>query len=289
MNSLIKRFDSNETAFSYFRFCFYLITLWIFSRNMGFFSDWSLIDPVFWEPVSFFKFFSYDDFSFISMHTVRFIFLGSMLACAFGFGFRFFSVLAFLSFTFAAGFQCNFGKIHHSNHMTAVLLGLLCFVPAGALSLDRLIFKKRAPASNLPIWSWIFFTLTMYMCLVYFNAGFSKLREAGWAWTENEAMATIILTRPTVTPLGIWVAQSDWIPGLLAKFSLLLEFLAPTALLLKARSRALYGFMLFMLHQGTYWILGAHGAFFAYQVCFLAWLPWTEISRFLRFKRSEPV
>lgn len=270
--------DYSSTSFSYFRFFFYFTNLIYFTLYNNIFSDWRVVDPNFWEPISFFYVFSYTALISIDPNVLRWIFIVSMALCMFGLFFRFSSVIAFFIFLFAAGFPCNFGKIHHSNHMTAVLLGLLCFVPSGRVSLDTL-FKKNPVRSfdEDTAWRWFFFTAIAYMSIVYGFAGAQKLRNTGLNWFSNESMATIILTRPTVTAFGLWVASSDWLCGCLAKFALVLELMAPLALFLKNPWRFFYGFLLFMLHQGMYWTLGDHGAFFPYQICFLAWLPWPQI------------
>lgn len=278
MKKLIDSYYSDAVSFSYFRFIFYSVTLYFYTFKNNIFSSWVPVDSGFWQPISFFKYFSYSFVMSVNPNVLYWAFVVSMIFSAVGLLFRFSSLVSFLIFLFAAGLPCNFGKIHHSNHMTAILLGLLCLVPVGKVSID-FCFKNSTSKTKVDeeIWSWFFFTVMAYMALVYGSAGLQKLRNTGWSWASNESMAAIILTRPTVTPFGVWVAQSDWLGGVLAKYALLLEFFAPLALLLKNPKRAFYGFLLFMLHQGMYWTLGDHGAFFPYQICFLAWLPWQSI------------
>lgn len=165
--------------------------------------------------------------------------------------------------------------------MPAVLLGLMCFVSAGRYSVDRMIQNKKhlSEPDFMNESSWLFFTVVMYMCLVYMNAGLQKLWIGGLGWMSNESMATIILTRPTVTELGKWIAGSDFLPSILATFAVFLELLTPVSLFFGWRGRMIYGFFLFGLHQGMYMTLGAHSAFFPYQICFLAWLPWSQINK----------
>lgn len=278
MKKLIDSYSYDAASFSYFRLIFYSANMYFYTVPNNLFWGWSSVGSSFWEPISFFKFFSHSFVMSVNPDVLFWMFVVSMLFSAIGFLFRFSSVLSFIIFIFAAGLPCNFGKIHHSNHMTAILLGLLCLVPAGKVSID-FFFKKSASNTkeNEEIWAWFFFTVTAYMALVYGSAGLQKLRNTGWSWTSNESMTAIILTRPTVTAFGIWVAQSDWFPGVLAKYALLIEFFAPLAIFLKNPSRVFYGFLLYMLHQGMYWTLGDHAAFFGYQICFLAWLPWPAI------------
>ncbi len=278
MKKLIDSYSTDYVSFSYFRFIFYSVTLYFYLFINNIFSNWGPVDSNFWQPISFFKYFSYSFVISANPHVLYWIFTVSMSFCAVGLFFRFSSVVSFLVFLFAAGLPCNFGKIHHSNHMTAVLLGLLCLVPVGKASVDSFFQNSNSDDNeNEKIWAWFFFTVTAYMALVYGSAGLQKLRNTGWSWTSNESMVAIILTRPTVTPFGVWVAQSDWLGGILAKYALLLEFFAPLAIFLKNPKRVFYGFLLFMLHQGMYWTLGDHGAFFPYQICFLAWVPWSRI------------
>lgn len=275
-------FRYDEKDFSLFRISFYFAIVFFYIQiNPGFFSDWRHVDKVFWSPISFFVFIDYSVVPYINMLWVKQVFLISAILCILGFGYRFFSILAFICFIYAAGLQCNFGKIHHSNHMPAVLLGLMCFVSAGRYSIDRIIQNRKhlSEPGFMNESSWLFFTVVMYMSLVYMNAGLQKLWIGGLGWMSNDSMATIILTRPTVTELGTWVAGSDFLPGILAKFAVFLELLAPVSLFLGWRGRMIYGFFLFSLHQGMYMTLGAHAAFFPYQICFLAWLPWPQINK----------
>lgn len=281
MKKWLLNYNYDSVSFSFFRITIYSAFLYFYGHfNLSLFNSWEGIDPAFWQPISFFQLLPYSDWSCVNHSYLYPIFILTSVCCILGFQFRFFSLVTFSVFAFSAGFPCNFGKVHHSNHMPAVLLGLMCFVPAGYYSIDA-YFKKEKKEASPEIWAWIFFTIMFYMCLVYFNAGVQKLRTGGLAWIENESLATIILTRPTVTPLGEWVAQSDWLPGLLAKLGLLIELCAPMALFLKNPLRFLYGLSLFMLHQGNYMLLGDHGAFFPYQICFLAWVPWKEVTQFL--------
>lgn len=278
MKKLIDSYSSDAVSFSYFRFLFYSVTLYFFVFINNIFSNWGTVDNIFWQPISFFRFFPRSLVLSANPNILYWAFIVSMLFSAIGLFFRFSSVISFLVFLFAAGLPCNFGKIHHANHMTAILLGLLCLVPVGRASVDFFLMKSPSKSSEQEqIWAWFFFTVTAYMALVYGSAGLQKLKNTGFSWASNESLVAIILTRPTVTPFGLWVAQSDWLAGVFGKYALLLEFFAPIAILLKNPVRLFIGFLLFMLHQGMYWTLGDHGAFFPYQICFLAWVPWQSV------------
>jgi hypothetical protein len=202
--------------------------------------------------------------------------LVSMAACCLGAGFRVAGWAACLSFLYLTGLPLNFGKVHHSNHMPAVILLLFaCVGVAGAFSVDGWVARWRrhlVPRTGRA-YGWFFATALLYMCLVYMNSGLQKWWVSGPAWGGTENMATIILSRPTVTSWGRWVAASDWLPGFLAWGTLLLQPLAPLALFSRG---AWWAFIpsLFLLHVGTYALLGAHGAFVPYNVCFLVLLPW---------------
>lgn len=283
MKKLINSYACDAVSFSYFRLLFYSITLYFFTTKNNIFVGWGGVNGNFWQPISFFKYFSYSFVMSASPTVLYWTFVVFMCFSAVGLFFRFSSVVSFFVFLFAAGLPCNFGKIHHSNHMTAILLGLLCFVPAGKISIDHYINNTDSKTkTHEEIWAWFFFTAIAYMALVYGSAGLQKFRNTGWSWASNDSMAAIILTRPTVTSFGIWVAQSDWLCGVFGKYALLLEFFAPLAIFLKNPKRVFYGFLLFMLHQGMYWTLGDHGAFFPYQFCFLAWVPWQRLHFQLR-------
>lgn len=240
-------------------------------------SGWETMDgSAFWQPRSFFALLPSSFWLSFNPGWMYYLWIVSMVAAGLGLLFRYSSWIAFLSFLYLTGLPINFGKIHHSNHMPVVILGIFaCTGLAGAFSFDELWARSRGRAfiQASRAYGWFFATVLFYMCLTYMNAGLNKWWIGGAEWGDNESMATIILTRPTVTEWGRWVASSNWIPGLLAWATLLIQPLAPLALF----SRWAYWILipsLFMIHVGTYALLGAHGAFVPYNLCFLVLLPW---------------
>ncbi len=229
----------------------------------------------FWDPQSFFVAFSRETWLAVGPDRVYIVWVLAMVACAVGFAFRFSSWLAFLTFLYLTGLPINFGKIHHSNHMPVVLLGLLaCVGSAGSWSIDAGVARWRnSKAPPNEIYGWFFRTFLIYVGLVYLNAGIQKCWIGGWGWLDNENMATILLTRPTITPLGRWVAGSSWLPAVLAGVTVVIETCGPLIIFSRTARWVLIP-SLFFMHVGTHLMMGAHGAFTAYNLSFIALIPW---------------
>lgn len=247
----------DREAFALFRFSFYMSLLFFYTFVNGFdYSSW--LDPtfkVFFEPISFFKALRFEDFLWIKSVRIGLIWRISLVLAAFGILFPLTSLLSFLGMLIMAGVSLNFGKIHHVNHMPIVILGLLVF--------------------SFHSGKWVLRTSQLYMCLVYFASGFQKLRHAGLEWIFSDNMSNIIITRPTVTSLGLWTAEYPILCQLLAFVILFSQITAPLALISTRYARFVVP-TLFMLHIGSYLTLGDHGYFFPYNLCFLVWLPWEK-------------
>jgi hypothetical protein len=272
-------FSVSPTVFGVVRFGFYS-TLFIYYMRFNSLNPNGWMDLAgshFWQPRSFFNWLPRAMWFVVDPGQVYSFWIVAMMACALGVVFRFSSWAAFLSFLYLTGLPINFGKIHHSNHMPAVMLGLLAVAgSAGSYSVDSWLIRRRDPKSEIrpqPVFGWFFRTALVYVCLVYMNSGLQKLWMGGLGWFANESMATILLTRPTVTALGRWVASSNWLPAWLAVGTVVIEAGAPTMLFSRTARRLLIP-CLFCMHIGTHMLMGAHGAFTAYNISFIVLLPW---------------
>jgi hypothetical protein len=289
MMSKIKAFFSFEAKAEIFG----IVRILFFGIFAYYYTSYNSINPQlwaemaqsnFWEPQSFFKLFTPELlFSIKPIWFYHIWILSTLMACV-GLAFRFAAPISALSFVYLVGLPINFGKIHHANHMPAVIFCIFAFVgSAGAFSMDQLIKKirKSSNSHNLSNYGWFFATALMYMSLVYCNSGVQKWWESGIKWGSNEAMATIILTRPTVTELGRWVSNSDWLPAFFAWSTLIIQT-SSIFMPVSRRLRYLLIPSLFMMHVGTFALLGAHGAFVPYNLCYIVFLPWLLPQRLWR-------
>lgn len=285
IKNIFSPYDSS--SFSLYRIVFYLAVFVFFTQFSGLVPTKFGADELrsFYDPVTFFRLFEYETLFYFDFDNLQTIWKVSLLCAAFGILYPISSFFSFAIALWFAGIPLNFGKIHHSNHMIVTVLGILAFsfVP-GRLALDNLIFKKVKRFYRVEnIVGWPLLTIRIYMTLTYFGAGFQKLRHGGLEWIFSDNMATIILTRPTMTPLGEWVSQFHYFTIFLAFSTVLFQLTAPLSLFSR-KWAAISMTTNFFMHIGTYLVLGNHGYFFAYNLCFAAWLPWEDITNFLRKK-----
>lgn len=279
--------DYDDKAFGVYRISLYLTFFW-FYHTFGILSYQSWLTPEFrsfYDPVSFFRIFNFDHLGVFASFDGILVWKVSLIASAIGFLFPLSSMVSFFGLLMIAGIPLNFGKIHHLNHLPVVILGIMAFsFHPGAFSVDQFVRKKLKLSSGKAS-KWALQAARAYMVLIYFESGAQKLMNTGLEWIFSDNMQVIILTRPTVTELGLWVAQSPWLCQLLAFTTVFAQLLSPLALVFP-RSRLFFIPTLFFMHIGTYFILGNHGWFFPYNICYLVWLPWEKITaysdRFLR-------
>ena len=272
---LFSKYDSN--AYGIFRISFYSIILWFYYSYFGLeYENWLVPEfSTYFEPISFFSIFSFSDFKILSDIPLLLIWKISMFFCIIGLLFPISSIIAFFGLLIMAGLPLNFGKIHHVNHMPVVILGIMAFsFTAGGFSVDRLFFKKWM--SKITVTTWALRTAQVYMSLVYFASGYQKLNASGLDWIFSDNMQTILVTRSTVTPLGLWIAQFPMLCKMMALVTVVAQLSAPVALI-SLRWRLFVVPTLFMLHVGTYIAMGDHGFFVPYNLCYLIWIPWQRI------------
>ena len=273
----------HDGGYSSFRFVIYLV-FWYYYKEVNPINLDQWLTPNMgssYRPISFFYIFDFVDLQVLRGIPIFRLWSWAMLASAIGFIFPISSLMSFLGLLLMAGLSLNFGKIHHVNHMPVVILGILSLsIYPGKYSIDQFIlnfWKIKLPRPT----AWALKSAQIYMCMVYFASGVQKLRNSGLDWVFSDNMQHIILTRPTVTSLGLWIAQFPWLCKGIALLTLSADILAPLALFSK-RARLVLIPTLFMFHIGTLTVLGMHGYFVPYNLCYLVWVPWEKLFSFKR-------
>lgn len=190
--------------------------------------------------------------------TVHWLCVGiAMLFCA-GLATRLTSIAAFvIAISYAQ-------RVPVANFGLDQILGMLCLYmaigPSGAaLSIDawwrgraRFSGKKSYPR-RLPSARMTLRLLQIHMCIIYFWAGFAKLKGDSW-WT-GEAMWRVIANQEYQTMDLTWMAQVPWLPYLLAHVTVAWEVF----FCVLVWNRALRPYMLFvgtLMHVGIGAFLG---------------------------------
>jgi hypothetical protein len=144
---------------------------------------------------------------------------------------------------------------------------------------DALIRKQRGRLA-LPLisaeYNWPLVIAKVYTVLIYLSAGLQKFKNSGFRWFESENMQILLLTRPTLTPAGYWVATHPTIAALSALALIFTQIGAPLALL-NSRWALLCVPSLVCFHLTSFWLMGAHGNFFSHIWALTLWLPINEI------------
>jgi uncharacterized membrane protein YphA (DoxX/SURF4 family) len=132
------------------------------------------------------------------------------------------------------------------------------------------------------------------MSLVFFSAGFAKLRHGGLNWMLSDNMSNLLLQHgyqganenPPVR-FGLWVAQYPLLCNLLAVSTVILEFFYPLALFSRWARRVFPLGMCFAL-IGIRLMMGP--TFTEFILCHVFWIPWDRVASRLQARwRSRTV
>lgn len=279
------------------RIFFYLLLYFFLRDRIQDLARWgNLPDAGLWTSISFFKYLPFHALSPSVLHSLGILWQVAVIFSALGLFTRLSTKLVFFLGLYVIGLPYNFGKIDHPYHLPLVIAGIFAFSRCGDFwSVDRLIANWRKKASfQIPsvadaAYQWPLMLARTYMMVIYFEAGFQKLKHSGLEWVFSDNFQLMLVTRPTVTPLGLWVSYFPWLCQFLAGVTLLAQILAPLALFSGTAALFLVP-TLFMFHIGTYILMGNHGYFIPYDIAYVAWVPWgLLISRLdRRSKTSYP-
>ena len=208
------------------------------------------------------------------------------------------------------------GFIAHDTTLPTIFLLILAFTPGvSACSLDALIAARRARGRDwvrlgapLPVWP--VRLLLVVMALVYFAAGYAKLRETGLEWANGNTLqayitdpqpAPYLLADPDTgadafrdgvglesflyssgrpSPVARVIAGSDLLMALCAATSLFWELTFPIVIVVR---RLLPWYLLVGLafHVIVSISFGLH-SFYAFALCYVVFLDWPRTIEWTR-------
>jgi hypothetical protein len=197
---------------------------------------WTQASTVFWMPVSAFHFLSGPPRSAVMIGVLQILWKLSLLTSAIGLASRVSMATAVALGFFLLGLPNCFGKIHHLDGFPVLLLFILALSPAAdALSADRALRSDRKiqPALSAQ-YSWPVRLAQTLFLLVFFAAGYAKLRNTGLAWMTAANMRAIwlgeLFTHTPPTMLGSFLARSAWLCQFAAITTVIIELSALPAL-----------------------------------------------------------
>jgi predicted DCC family thiol-disulfide oxidoreductase YuxK len=272
---------------------FYFVTPYLFPA-WGWhetFNEWGGVSSVFWKPIWLFRTLHLPLLSTEAISVMDAAWKISLVMAAMGLFTRFSTAVSFVLCIYLFGLPNNFGKTHHLEIMLLWAFLIMTFSRCGdSWSIDRLIKTARTGAGpeSRKIsgeYTWPIRLIWVVMAMIYFEAGFSKLRHSGTDWVFGSAM-TFFLQRAQyhvtdAEPLanwGLWIARHEWASHLLAGMGLSLELSYPLALF----SRRLRWIIMpsgMMMQFGIAVLMGPN--FYQMMLCQLLWLPLDQIVDFV--------
>lgn len=144
---------------------------------------------------------------------------------------------------------------------------------------------------------WPIRAVWVVMALIFFGAGFSKLRISGFQWIFSDNIAILLNQRnyniESADPLTSWglnIASHPWLCRALAAITIAAELFYPLALISR-RARWVIVPTVFVMQVGIRVLMGI--AFDEYLICNLFWISWSKwgerLTRALPGKKSAAV
>jgi uncharacterized membrane protein YphA (DoxX/SURF4 family) len=259
------------------------------------FGEWGTVAAEFWMPIALFKYLSLPLLPAATIDVIELIFKVALLLGAIGLATRVAAAVAFVCGVYLLGLPHNFGQIQHFDTLIVLVFGILTLSRAGdSWSIDA--WRRAGVAAPSGEYRWPIRAIWVMTALIFFAAGFSKLRHSGLEWIFSDHLAILLVRHQyhvsdgePLTALGPVIASYPWAARTLAAVSVFTELLFPLALF-STRARWLFvpaglGFLV-----GIRLLMGP--TFEAFVICFVFWVPWSlvpdRVSAAVRSRRGTP-
>ena len=246
---------------------------------------WTQISPVFWMPISVFRLLPGPPHDPIVIGVLQAIWKLSLITSALGLLTRFSLIVAAVLGFFLLGLPNCFGKIHHLDGFPVLLLLIFALSRCGdAFALDRVLWRRRnMSAEPSGEYTWPVRLGQALFLLIFFAAGFSKIRHSGFAWMTADNMRFLLLGNLFIhepwTRLGTLIVQSDALCFFGAVATVAVELSALLALFFQ-RLRFPFLFGIFGMQTCITLFLGIY--FTPHLIGYLLFFSWERIHRRLR-------
>ncbi|MEM7230912.1 MAG: HTTM domain-containing protein [Planctomycetota bacterium] len=247
-------------------------------RDLG---VWGSVPYAFWFPQGSFEVLGFPKMAEADVAALSVIWKISLVTLCLGLQTRCSAWVACTLGLYLVGLQHNFGKVNHGNTLVPIALFVLAFSRCGdALSVDAWLGRRQRPLSPAGDYRWPLRLLQVALLGVFFAAGVSKLRPAGWDWSATENLRNVLVLhhcgahRPP-TSIGLWLASSPFLYKPFAAIALFSELAAPLALARRFRVPVLAGLIALIL--GIFVLFGF--APFSYLPLFFAFVRYPIRSR----------
>ncbi len=162
--------------------------------------------------------------------------------------------VAWLCYLVLAGLRGSRGKVLHNDLLLLWVSAPFLLAPAVQTVRD---VRDRVPRRR---WGWPIRVAIVITALVYFFAGYHKLRRSGLEWAYGDNMRYVALWGPSIGApgwpgLARWVGENVWVARASGVFILGVELTFPVVVFVRW-TRVLYAAAALFLHITTWLLLG---------------------------------
>jgi hypothetical protein len=257
------------------------------------FSEWGTVAREFWMPISLFSITSLPLLPAGVIAVIQAAFKIALAFAAVGFFTRVALLVAFACSVYLLGLPQNFGQTQHFDTLVVLVFGILAVSRAGdAWSVDGWLAARRhrRVLADSGEYTWPIRTIWVMTAVIFFSAGFSKLRHSGLDWIFSDHLAIVLVRHQyfvsdgePLTSWGLAIARYAWAPRLLAGISLATELFYPLALFSR-RARIV------LVPSGIAFLVGIRllmgPTFEPFVMCNVFWVPWTLVLARLRRRQT---
>ena len=248
------------------------------------FGEWGTVAPEFWMPIPLFKVLGLPLLPAAAINAIELAFKVALAFAAIGLFTRSALWVMVGCSVYLLGLPHNFGQIQHFDTLMVLVCGILALSRAAdAWSVDAWLRARRGhwapPASGE--YTWPIRAIWVMTAVIFFSAGFAKLRHSGLTWIFSDHLAIILVRHQYYVsdgePLTSWgpaIAAYPWLARTFAAISVATEVLYPLALF-STRARLL------LVPAGIGFLVGIRllmgPTFEAFVICSVFWVPWTAV------------
>jgi hypothetical protein len=235
---------------------------------------WNTISSLHWQPMLLFRVLHLKPLAAIPV--LQIVWKLALLSAALGWKTRLSSLIAFVLGVYFIGLPHNFGTVDHYDALLVITLGIMSVANCG----DRFSLDARGRGElppPLPEYTWPIRLVWVMMALMYFAAGFAKVRNSGLGWFESRFLSTLFFSHAYVhnsaSGIGPYLAQYPLLVSLMSVSSISVE-LGFIGSLFSRRVRLVMLPAAYSLHIGIYLLMGPN--FLVLILVYVFWVPWSE-------------
>lgn len=254
------------------------------------FSLWGGVPDAFWTPTYLFDLFQIPVFSVATLGVLQALWKTALALSCIGLFTRASTATTLVLGFYLLGLPHNMGKVYHTDALLVFIFGIMMVARcADVWSVDAWWHRKKKGGAAWPARSgeyrWPVRAVWLLLSLIFFAAGFAKMKDSGLAWIFSENMGNLLIKQQygndVLVSWGVYIAQWPWLYQAMAGATVLLELGYPLALVSRrARWVVVPGMMGAQI--GIRVLMGPW--FPQFLLCNLFWVPWDRLSPVKRLR-----